>query len=468
MHNTAWGCCTGMPTGAWERNLPRTRELWVRAARGGYISAMRSLAIAYAEDGILFDYDQKLSRYWEQQAKSLAHSTPDIPLIEQAQEWNWERVLQEVRARHTRAEAGDAATQLAIGRGILRQAGTDPALIEKAFGWIERAAESGSLEAQYQLANHYLDAEQPDEMALELGRRWLIAAADGGHEPALHKVITAFKQQTYGMKRDLLRSRAYSEALFRQLKARGTLENESDWMTASREYHDTLKQIKKEAGRYLPPEELRQQSDAGDPAAQYHLAKEMLSIRFAEGIALLTASAAAGYPQAQYEMASRYRHRKRTEQEERQAIEWLADAAESGHRGAMVDLGMVYLQGVKRIGLERNPYRAKVLFEQALRDREDTVYEQQTGNGRSWQYTVESVNRWLARIPESVMRLDLEGLETAQRRQAIELWYAREQQRLRAQTPEPEDEAQVLLQQQLDALEQQRNVLLSAELTTPD
>ena len=32
----------------------------------------------------------------------------------------------------------------------------------------------------------------------------------------------------------------------------------------------------------------------------------------------------------------------------------------------MVDLGAVYLRGVRRIGLERNPYRAKLLFEQAL------------------------------------------------------------------------------------------------------
>ena len=54
--------------GGVERDLQRTRELWVRAARGGYISAMRSLAIAYADDGILFDYDRKSSRYWEQQA----------------------------------------------------------------------------------------------------------------------------------------------------------------------------------------------------------------------------------------------------------------------------------------------------------------------------------------------------------------------------------------------------------------
>jgi TPR repeat protein len=258
------------------------------------------------------------------------------------------------------------------------------------------------VEAQYQVANHYLDTEPTSDAQLAQGRRWLLAAADGGNEAALRKVITAYKERDYGFRRDLQRSKTYSEALFAVLKAGGTRANQPDWMTAGWEYRDTLQQIRKEANRYLPPEELRRQSAAGDPAARYHQAKELMSTRFAEGVALMTASAAAGYPQAQYEMARRYRHRKRTGEEERQAIEWLADAAESGHRGAMVDLGIVCLQGVERIGLAPDPYRAKLLFEQALRDKEDVVYEQQTGNGRGWKYTVESVNRWLARVPESV------------------------------------------------------------------
>jgi hypothetical protein len=125
----------------------------------------------------------------------------------------------------------------------------------------------------------------------------------------------------------------------------------------------------------------------------------------------------------------------------------------------MVDLGIVYLQGIKRIGLERNPYRAKQWLEQAIEGQEDTVYTQQTGNGRGWKYTVDSVNRWLSHIPEPVTRLDLEGLDGTQRRAAIEQWYAQEQQTLMAQTAE----AQTPLQKQLDQLEQQRNVLLDED-----
>jgi hypothetical protein len=443
--------------GGVERDPSRTRALWLQAARGGYLSAMRALAIAYAREGILFDYDPQASAYWEQQARKPGQTKPDIAIIEQVLAGNWERELREIRERRSRAEAGDAAAQLLIGQDILQRAGTDPVLLGKAFGWIEQAANSGSVEAQYLLADYYLEAE-PDGGQ---GRQWLLAAADGGHETALRKVIAACKDETYGLPRDLQRSRAYSEQLFRVLKARGVLENDPDWMTATWEYSDTLQQIKKEAGRYLPPAELRQQSDAGDPAAMYHLGKELQSTRYAEGMALMTAAARAGYPQAQYEMARSYRTRKRSEQEEQQAVDWLAAAAQSGHRGAMVDLGIVYLQGIGRIGLESNPYRARRLFELALHDGEDTVYAQQTGNGRGWKYTAESVNRWLDRIPAPVARLDIEGLDAVQRRDAIERWYAQERQALLAQIAASQGEPQTLLQKQLEQLDQQRSVLLN-------
>ena len=91
----------------------------------------------------------------------------------------------------------------------------------------------------------------------------------------MRAVISAYKQQTDGFPRDLQRSKAYSEALFALLKARGVLANQTDWMRTSREYSDTLQQIKKEANRYLPPDELKRQSDAGDPAARYHRAKQL-------------------------------------------------------------------------------------------------------------------------------------------------------------------------------------------------
>ena len=108
---------------------------------------------------------------------------------------------------------------------------------------------------------------------------------------------------------------------------------------------DTLKQIRRERERYLPPQQLREQADAGDAIAQYHLGKERMSKDFAGGLRLLEASANGGYAQAQFEMAQRIRHRKRTPEEEARAIAWLHEAQAAGHRGAMVDLAQIYLRG---------------------------------------------------------------------------------------------------------------------------
>jgi TPR repeat protein len=407
--------------GGTDKDLRRTRELWSRAAKAGDMSAMRALAVAYARGGVLFDHAPALSLHWEQEARKLAASRPPTAVGEQALALNWERELDEVRARHNLADSGDAAALLAIGREILAEADAASGLLDKALGWLERAAVTGSVEAQYLLASRCLGVAPGQEASCAQAQRWLIAAADAGHEQALRKVIAGFKKPAYGLPRDLQRSRAYSEALFNLLDARGTPANHSDGLAASWEYVDTLKQLEKETRGHLPADELQERSDAGDPAAQYQLAREWLGSRFADAVALMSLSAHAGYPQAQYEMARRYRDGKRTPEEERQAIAWLTAAAASGHRGAMVDLGVVYLQGIARIGLERDPYRAKALLAQALEDRDHVVYAQDTGDGRSWRYTVTQVHRWLAQIPDSLAPEDPGVLEEdAQVRRAVE------------------------------------------------
>ena len=53
------------------------------------------------------------------------------------------------------------------------------------------------------------------------------------------------------------------------------------------------------------------------------------------------------------------------------------------------------------------------------------------------------------------MRLELEDLNEAQRRQALEQWCEQERQLLLSQIPQPEGKALALLQTQLDQIEQQ-------------
>ena len=446
-------------TGGLDRNLPRARSLWNAAAEGGNTSAMQALAIAWARGVILFDYSEEKSAYWEGRALESARDIRKMPLLEQSFAVNWQRVLQEVRSRRAAAEAGDTQAMLAIGDEILRQAGQDQHLVAKGMTWVGRAAAAGSADAQYQVADYYLKRGREDATQLTAGRDWLVAAAESGHETALRKLIKALKQPEYGFQRDLERSRSYSEALFRTLKGRGIRPNEVERMSAGWEYSDTLKQIRREQEQYLPPQQLREQADLGDAVAQYHLGKERMGKDYAAGLALLEASARGGHTQAKYELAQMIRHRKRTPEEEGRAIRWLQEAAASDHRGAMVDLGIVYLQGLARQDIPRNPYRARTLFETSLLGVEDIVYEQKRP-GSSWQYTTKSVNRWLDRVPPAIRRLQLEGLDDEARRQEINDWYERESRRLQQEIDTDSGAGSTEYNKELALIGQQRDLLL--------
>lgn len=448
-------------TGGLERDLARVRKLWTEAAESGNPQAMQALAIAWARGGILFNYSDEKSRHWERQAQEAAQDTREMRPLERSFAVNWERTLQDIRAQRTAAEADDVQAMLAIGHDILKQAQEDHALIEKGMSWVVRAAAAGSAKARYEAADYYLEQGQSNASVQAEGRNWLVAAADSGHEKALRRLIEALKAEDDGFQRDLDGSRRYSEALFALLDARGVRPNQTPWMSASWEYTDTLKQIRREQEQYLPPQELKRQAEAGDAIAQYHLGKERMRTDFAAGVSLLVASANAGYAQAQYEMAQRIRHRKRTPEEEAQAITWLHESESAGHRGAMVDLGILYLQGLARQGIDKNPYRARLLFEASLRGVDEIVYEQKRSGG-SWQYTVKSVNRWLDRIPESIKRLQLDNLHGEARRKEIVHWYERENERLHRQLDEASGEEATDHHKELELIEQQFNVMLEA------
>ncbi|MEN8260272.1 MAG: hypothetical protein ABFS02_06755 [Pseudomonadota bacterium] len=449
------------------RDLGRTRELWNRAAENGSVSAMRSLALAYARAGVLYDHDPEASRRFEREALA-AEADEDYKQLAAGERWlakTWQTGLADLRRQQAAADRGDVAMRGQIGHDILSHAKDDPQLRARGIAWLERAARAGDGEAQYEVADYYLTYEPASEKISKKGRQWLIRAADGGHRQALYRVIEGYKQGREGFDADLYAAKRYSELLFAALKESGVKQNDPAWLSLAWDYDDTLKQIQRSEERYLPLDQLQAQAAAGDPVAQYHLAKkvELDPTGTARALRLLAAAANGGFAQAQYEMARRIRNRKRTNEEERQAIAWLRAAVDSGHRGAMLDLGTMYLNGLPRQQVERNYYQAKVLFKRAMEGRELIVYEQRTGEGRGWHVTAAHVKRWLERIPDFIMRLDLEDLHGAARRSALASWYERERGALvaKAKTARGDDRTQI--NNALVTLEMQRDLLLDAD-----
>jgi len=228
------------------RDIPRARTLLQTAASAGSAGAMRELALAYADDGILFDHSDDLSRQWESRARAAPQPDSRAPEDERAFAATLPSNLERIRTRYAHANGGDPAAQQAIAREILAGAHDDPTLVAKAYGWLERAAASGAADAQFAVAEYYLGLPNPTSAQQDRGRQWMIAAADTGHQAALRRLITAYKKGDFGLGRDLERAKAYGERLLAALEADGVLPNQGPWLSASWDYADTVQQLKRE------------------------------------------------------------------------------------------------------------------------------------------------------------------------------------------------------------------------------
>jgi TPR repeat protein len=296
-----------------------------------------------------------------------------------------------------------AVAGLVGGSGLFALLGVGAVIVFLLFSvpliyWLQRAAASGAVDAQFAIAEHYLGLSNATGAQQERARHWLVTAADSGHREALRHLIAAYKKGAVGLDRDLVKAKAYGERLFSALEAASVLPNQGPWLSASWDYDDTLQQLKREREQYLPPEALAKAAQAGDPEAQYHLAREVLPRDFDTGIALLHTAADGGFAEAQYHAAHRLRSMKSTPESLRRAVRWLTAAVAQGHRGAMYELGTVYLQSIKDIGLARDPARARALFEQALDGGGEVLYRYTGRDGHGWIITAQQVERMLEQI----------------------------------------------------------------------
>ena len=443
-------------------DLERTRKLWHRSAKAGHPAAMQALALAYAR-GVIFNIDLDASKMWEQKAvaASANEDLKKLPVDERHFAQTWQTQLASLRNRAKKINANDPQALRQLSHEILLSAKEDPVQHKRGILILEQAAE-GDPDSQYVVANYYLSLETPAEDETKKGLIWLTKSAESGHRQALRRLIEVHKEGKFGLTPDLYKAKHYSEQLFAVLEKNDVPQNNSAWLGPSWDYQDTIKQIKRIEGLPLPIDQLKAKADAGDPEAQYDLAKDIAFYGndFATSQTLLEASARGGFPQAQYEMSRRIRTRKRTNEEERQAIDWLIAAAQRNHRGAMVELGHLYMSGLARQQIERNYYQAKLLYERAIEDKDNIVYRQQTSPERAWHITVDSVQRRLQSIPEFMMRLDLEGLDGQHRTTAINEWYEQERNTLEEKSNLASDDELSELTKALAILRSQREVLL--------
>lgn len=247
-----------------------------------------------------------------------------------------------------------------------RRARKTPSYQAEARQSLIRAAETGSAEARFTLAFYYFrkpDAT-PEEMAR--ARNWLTAAADQRNRYALSNIAHYLTNGQYGFEVDLTRARGYAEALIEVLDETG---------------RGSARDRRLAGERLASIEERLAREAAGTPALDR--------------------------VEKQYRAAFGTLTRPRTDEEEGRAYALMQDAAEKRHRGAMVFMGRVYLRGVPKHGIDRDPAMARQLLEESLEGLEgDTVYQRRNGSV-TVMTTRDGVEKLLAGLPAEKRRAGL-------------------------------------------------------------
>jgi TPR repeat protein len=384
-----------------DRDREKSREWWERAAARGNTAAMKELAWRYEKGAEGFPVNpRRAGELWEAIAKSVDQGLEGSEGDRQTATEYRQRAAASIALQRD-AERGVPEAQIELGNRLIDSESPSREDQEQALTLLERAAEQGDVETQYNLGSMYMFGQKGVGKDLEKGRKWWDRAVEQNHVHALEYVAEAHVTGQYGYPVDFLKARAQFEVLVAAYRdgRYGMAPDPSKAQYWEAALQDVNRRMGRVVGTYRPMEELRARAQAGDGEAQYQLAREVMPRDVDAGVALMHAAADGGFAEAQYYAGQRVRSMKSTPENLRRAVQWLTAAVAQGHRGAMYELGMVYLQGIKDIGLARDPARARALFEQALNGGGEVLYRYTGHDGHGWIVTAQQVQRMLERIP---------------------------------------------------------------------
>jgi TPR repeat protein len=355
------------------QDVELANALLKEAAWGGSPMAAADLSLAYESGDRPFGYSHFRSLFWEWRVDD---------------QWpgylRWLSRLEHWRQLRGRIGRGDAQAMLELARYVRSKAQMDSAFEADAREWFEQAAESGSTDAQYEIAFTYF--RHPDAALEEMAdaRRWLTAAADGQHRYALSNIAYYLTNGQYGFQIDLELARDYARTLVALLSSE-VRPHQRDLDLAKTRLGLIEAQLAKQVAWEDGLDELQAGAAAGDAEARYRLYEKHVGDRergdWALAESLLLAAAEQGHIESRYRIASRTLSQPRTPAEEARAYLWMQDAAARGHRGALVAMGRVHLRGLPKYGIEKNPDTARALLERALEGLAgDVVYARRNGS----------------------------------------------------------------------------------------
>jgi TPR repeat protein len=251
--------------------------------------------------------------------------------------------------------------------------------VEQGLTLLERAAEQGDVETQYNIGLLYMFGRQGVQQDLEKGRKWWDRAAAQNHVRTLEYVADAHVTGRYGYPVDFLKAKAQLEVLVVAYRdgRYGVAADPRKAQYWESTLHDVNRRMDRVGANSQPIGDLRARAEAGDAAAQYQLGRQLLESyspdAHREAIDWWKKAASRGHHEAQFELVKYYEYGTGVvPQDHRRVAELLHQAAQGKHPKAMLALGLAYEQG--RYGLPQDFAKAKALYEEILEAGEKNLY----------------------------------------------------------------------------------------------
>ncbi len=353
------------------------RTWWERAADQGQGKAMQELAWRFAQGVEGFPRNPaKAIAFWRQMAEGLGKGLYGFDRNE-AQAAAWLQRAEELAELLCKADAGEADALATLGWQILKSQNPGPGGKERGLALLEQAAEKGDAELQYDLGAMFIFGNHDLAKDFERGHRWWALAAKQGHLRTMEYLVSGYQNGNYGYSVDLLEARALVERL---LVAAEKAPDEAKQQRWQAELAHLQRLFKLAGGSYLPLAGLRAKAEAGDAAAQYQLARQLLvsgaAVDRDEGLRWLNRAADGGDAEAQYRLVIYFENQAHIMRDDpARGVRLLSEAAMQSHPQAMSTLALAYEKG--RYGLKRDLYKARELYQAILDAHQKGRFEQE-------------------------------------------------------------------------------------------
>jgi TPR repeat protein len=286
-----------------------------------------------------------------------------------------QRQAEEIHAMQERISQGDPEAMAATGRKLLRSR----AASAHAVALLEKAANQGDAQIQYELGDIYLSGRYGIARDLEKGRQWWDRALAQRHVKTMEMVAPAYQSGRFGYPVDLLKSRALVELLVQAYRdgvygVDRNSEKERYW-AGHLKHFDRLFEMA--GGTYRPLDDLQRQADAGDVQAQYQLGRQLLVAgppgERRKGLQWVERAAEGGCAEAQYRLVTYYENQAHIMRDNpSRGVALLQAAAEQRHLRAMGTLALAWEKG--RYGLAQDFKQAQSWYQKLLQSYESGQY----------------------------------------------------------------------------------------------